>query len=137
VTCHEALNAARQLAAADGRLLGLIAWRELSPKSVAASQFASGQSVRVPGRIIEQRNPWSGVPGCIYYGDPGRHGRVLFVTDRRQSNRSACLAMRPQGIAEKDLIAVFPPAPGGERAAAAPPESLDVVLGELDHIRLP
>jgi len=140
VACRDALNAARQVAAGDGRLLGLIAWRELSPKSVAARQFAPGQAVRVPGRIIEQRNPWSGVPGCIYYGDPGRHGKVMFVTDRRQSNRNACLAMRPAGTAEKDMAAVSPGTPGDkpENAALhAPPESLDVVLGELDHIRLP
>lgn len=140
VACHEALSAARQLAAADGRLLGLVAWRELAPKSVAARQFVSGQSVKVPGRIIEQRNPWSGVPGCIYYGDPARHGKTLFVTDARQSNRAACLAMRPDGAAEKDVIAVSSAAAGDERGAAgahAPPESLDVILGELDHIRLP
>src|SRR5262249_46011136 len=75
ISCRDALGAARQLAAGDGRLLGLLAWRELSPKR-AASQFAPDQSVKISGRLLEQRNPWGGVPGCIYYGDASRHGKV-------------------------------------------------------------
>jgi hypothetical protein len=138
LACRDAVSAARQLAAGDGRLLGLVAWRELSPKSVVAGRFAPEQSIRINRRIIAQRNPWSGVPGCIYYGDHQRHGKVMFVTDRRQANRFACLAMRPAGIPEKDLTAVIAGTPrDGREAAAAPPESLDVILGELDHIRLP
>ena len=141
VACRDALAAARQLAAGDGRLLGLIAWRELTPKSVVAGQFAPDQAVKVSSGILEQRNPWSGVPGCIYYGEASRHGKVMFVTDKRRSNLAACMAMRPDGTADKDLIAVFQGPPGGKRengdAAAAAPESLDVILGDLEHIRLP
>ncbi|HEX5612716.1 MAG TPA: hypothetical protein VFX67_08670 [Burkholderiales bacterium] len=126
VGCREAFAAARQLAARDGRLLSLLAWRDLSPKNVVAKQFASEQSVKVAGRLLEQRNPWGGVPGCIYYGDATKNGRLLYVSDRQQSNRSACLAMRPKGAQEKDL-----------QAEAEPPASLEVILAELDHIRLP
>ena len=82
------------------------------------------------------------MPGCIYYGDAGRHGKVMFVTDKRQSNRYACLAMRPKGRRREGHDGGFPArrpatsAASGD-AAPAPPESLDVILGELDHIRLP
>src|SRR6185436_232770 len=65
-------------------------------------------------------------PGCIYYGHLGRNGKVLFVTDQQQSNRTACMAMRPPGTGEKDL-----------EGARTPPESLDVILADLDNIRLP
>lgn len=128
VACRAALVAARQLAAGDGRLLNLLAWRELSPKTVVAGQFAPDQAVKVTGRILEQRNPWGGVPGCIYYGDASRSGKLLFVTDRHQSNRQACVAMRPSGTKAKDVA-------GAPQQAI--PESLDVILADLDNVRLP
>jgi hypothetical protein len=138
--CRDALGAARQLAARNGRLLGLAAWRELSSKS-AASRFAPDQNLKISARIFEQRNPWGGVPGCIYYGEPQAQGKVMFVTDRRQTNRLACLAMRPKGADEKNLLGVVQRAGGepseAEALAPEPPESLDVVLADLDNIRLP
>ncbi|HEV8096719.1 MAG TPA: hypothetical protein VGP71_13385, partial [Burkholderiales bacterium] len=126
VACRAAMAAARHLASGEGKLLDLLAWRDLSPKNVVASQFAPDQAVKVAGRILEQRNPWGGVPGCIYYGHLGRNGKMLFVTDKQQSNRPACIAMRPHGTNEKDL-----------EGARTPPESLDVILADLDNIRLP
>lgn len=139
VACRDALAVARQLAAGDGKLLGLLAWRELSPKNVVTGQFAPDQAVKVPGRILEQRNPWGGVPGCIYYGDANQPGKLMFVTDKRQSNRQSCIAMRPRGTDEKDMTGVFQRTIGdpGSAAAPAPPESLDVILADLDNIRLP
>jgi len=141
VACRDAFGAARQLAAGDGRLLGLLAWRELSPRNVVAGQFAPDQAVKVSARILEQRNPWGGVPGCIYYGDASQHGKLMFVTDKRQSNRQSCIAMRPKGIDEKSMTGVFlrtaGDRPEGSAAAPEPPESLDVILADLDHIRLP
>ena len=137
VACRDALDAAGQLAAGDGRLLGLLAWRELSSKNVVASQFAPEQAVKVSGRIFEQRNPWGGVPGCIYYGDAGQHGKVMFVTDKRQSNRQSCVAMRPRGTDERNMTGVFQRTTGDPGSDAAPPESLDVILADLDNIRLP
>ncbi len=139
VACRDALGAAAELAADDGKLLGLLAWRELSSKNVVAGQFAPDQAVKVPSRIFEQRNPWGGVPGCIYYGDPGEHGKLMFVTDKRQSNRQSCIAMRPRGTDEKDMTGVFQRTTGdpGSDAAPAPPESLDVILADLDNIRSP
>jgi hypothetical protein len=138
--CRDALGAARQLAARNGRLLGLAAWRELSSKSLA-SRFAPDQALKISGRIFEQRNPWGGVPGCIYYGDPQAQGKVMFVTDRRQTNRLACMAMRPKGVDEKNVLGVVQriggELPEADGLAPEPPESLDVVLSDLDNIRLP
>jgi hypothetical protein len=139
VACRDALGAAAELAADDGKLLSLLAWRELASKNVVAGQFAPDQAVKVPGRIFEERNPWGGVPGCIYYGDAREHGKLMFVTDKRQSNRQSCIAMRPRGTDEKDMTGVFQRTTSdpGNDAAPAPPESLDVILADLDNIRLP
>ena len=137
VPCRDAQGAARQLAARDGRLLGLFSWRELASRSVAAAHFAPDQAVKVPGRVLEQRNPWGGVPGCIYYG---AGARLLYVTDKRQSNRASCLAMRPRDVEEKGVTGVFlrtSAAPERGEPAQTPPESLDVILSDLDNIRLP
>ena len=130
--CRDALAAARQLAARDGRLLRLVAWRDLAPRAVT-SRFAADQTLQISSRIFEQRNPWGGVPGCIYYGDAKAGGKLMFVTDRRQSNRQACLSMRPRDADEKSLLGVVPLG----NAAHEPPESLDVILADLDNIRLP
>jgi hypothetical protein len=141
VPCRDALAAARQFAAREGRLLNLVAWRELTARSVVASQFAPDQAVKVSRRILEQRNPWAGVPGCIYYGDGAPNGKLLYLTDRRQSNRQACVAMRPKGTDEKRVSGVVARNASARRdageSAHEPPESLDVVLADLDHIRLP
>ena len=144
VPCRDALGAARQVAARDGRMLGLFAWRELTSKKVAAANFAPEQSIRVPSRVLEQRNPWGGVPGCVYYGGNGKTP-LLYVTDKRQTNRQACLAMRPREIDEKNTSGVFMRTGFGVREAISskaepahlPPESLDVILADLDNIRLP
>ena len=106
VACRDALDAARQLAARDGRLLGLLAWRELSPKTVAAAQFAPDQAVKVPARVLEQRNPWGGIPGCIYYGGESPGGKLMFVTDRRQSNRQAGRHHRPFTRLQRHRLAI-------------------------------
>jgi hypothetical protein len=139
--CRDAAAAARQLAARDGRLLRLVAWRDLAPRA-AASQFSADQPLRISGRIFEQRNPWGGVPGCIYYGDASTAGgKILFVTDRRQSNRQACFAMRPRDVDEKAMLGVVPQLATEQRdrksLAAEPPESLEVILADLDNVRLP
>ena len=139
VPCRDAQAAVRQLAARDARLLNLFSWRELASRSVAAAHFAPGQAVKVPGRVLEQRNPWGGVPGCIYYG---AGAKLHYVTDRRQSNRAACLAMRPKDVEEKGVTGVFQRVSTERSAlrgepALTPPESLDVILADLDNIRLP
>lgn len=144
VGCRDALGAARLVAARDARLLGLFSWKELSSKKVAAANFTPEQSIKVPSRVLEQRNPWGGVPGCIYYGGTGG-SPLLFVTDKRQSNRIACVAMRPRDTDEKKMAGVLMRAafdPSGSvtkrgQPAHTPPESLDVILADLDNIRLP
>jgi hypothetical protein len=141
MTCREAVAAARQWAAGDGRLLGRVAWRELSPKNVAAARFAPDQVVKVAPHILEQRNPWGGLPGCIYYGDADRNGKVMFVSDKRETNRHACVAMRPEGTVEKQMLPVSTRSSGDKPQSGAiapsPPQSLDVILADLDNIRLP
>ena len=32
---------------------------------IGFAQFAPDQAVKVPGRVLEQRNPWGGVPGIF------------------------------------------------------------------------
>jgi hypothetical protein len=138
-SCNDEIAAARQLAANDGRLLHQLAWRDLTVSRSVAREFSADQVVKVSSHLLEQRNPWGGIPGCVYYGDTG--AKVMFVSDSRQSNRTACLAMRPREVAEKDLIAVARPRASTSIDITSPawtqPESLDVMLADLDNIRLP
>ncbi len=52
IPCKDALGAARQVAAREGRMLGLFAWRELTSKKAAAANFAPEQSIKVPSRVL-------------------------------------------------------------------------------------
>jgi hypothetical protein len=102
VACRSAMAAARHLATGEGRLLDLLAWRDLTPKNVVASQFAPDQAVKVTSRILEQRNPWGGVPGCIYYGTPRAATARCFLspTSSRAIARPA-LRCVPRGPTKK------------------------------------
>jgi hypothetical protein len=140
VSCNDEIGAARQLAANDGRLLGQLAWRDLTVGKSASSGFAQDQVVKVAAHVLEQRNPWGGIPGCIFYGGADA-GKLMFVSDKRQGNRLPCLAMRPEETGEKDLVAAIRKSTGSDLEAGDPawtePESLDVILADLDNIRLP
>ena len=141
LTCRDAFGAAQDLAARNGRLLEQLAGRDRTARKTVSDQFTKDQTVKVSGRLLEQRNPWGGHPGCIYYGEASAEARLMFVSDRRLSNRDICGAMRPAGIEEKNLTAVFrKDDTGGIEAADTAwtlPESLDVILGDLENIRLP
>ena len=139
LTCRDAFGAARDLAARDGRLLEQLAWRERTARKIVIGHFTPGQTVKVSDRLLEQRNPWGGVPGCIYYGSA--EAKLMFVSDRRLANREICGAMRPAGIDEKNLTGVFRKIEtngieAGDTAWTLP-ESLEVILGDLENIRLP
>ena len=89
--------------------------------------------------MLQQQNPWSGLPGCIYYGDASR-GTLTFVTDRRQSNRELCTAMQDAAVkpsatsvSQKDKSARSTV----DVEIATVPQSLDVILADLENLRLP
>jgi hypothetical protein len=140
VTCRSAFSAAKQLASRDGKLLEQLAWRDLSVPKVVAEQFAPGQLVRIPDRMLQQQNPWTGLPGCIYYGDAAL-GTLSFVTDRHQSNRELCTAMQAPAEGKPHVTTVSLNHKAASAAAddqlTTIPESLDVILADLDNLRLP
>lgn len=140
VSCNDEIGAARQLAANDGRLLGQLAWRDLTASRLVNTEFAQDQVVKVAAHVLEQRNPWGGIPGCIYYGGADAGSKLMFVSDKHQSNRLSCIAMRPPGIDEKNLVGAAHKGADSLDAgdpAWTEPESLETILADLDNIRLP
>lgn len=113
------------------------------------SKWADYQMVAVPRNLIEQRNPWQGVPGCIYWQDNSGQDRHYYLSDQRFSNRRVCedpkvngLTIVPAGkkLSAPQLVAVAG-LPDDKTSLNDPrwsvPPSLDLILRPLDALRQP
>lgn len=125
------------------RLLENLDWRESAVASVV-SKFQPYQQVGVPAKLIAQRNPWGGVPGCVYWHAGGAKANgLLYKSNSARGNRLICENENVSGLAEKDAAALA--AVAGTPNDAMPlsdlrwsiPPSLDLILRPLDALRLP
>jgi hypothetical protein len=66
-----------------------VAWRDTTPKSVTA-KWRPSQQISVPTALLARRNPWHGVPGCVYLQSAKDAGTIYYVSDKTGSNRSIC-----------------------------------------------
>ena len=107
-------------------------------RASAASQFAPDQAVEGLGPHLRAAQSLGRRARLHLLRRRAAQGKLMFVTDRRQSNRQACLAMRPHGRRREDCSASSAQRRRErEPALHEPPESLDVILADLDNIRLP
>jgi hypothetical protein len=109
--CADLVGALAALRRADAGMLEALAWRG-SEGSAALARWRPDQEVQISARDVTRRNPWGGVPGCIYLGrndedDPP--ATRYFLAGARSVQRRLC-AMPALGVAI---------APGGGAAARA------------------
>lgn len=119
-------------------------WRDTSVTRVT-SVFQPGQQIGIPASLIAQRNPWNGVPGCVYWNARDGDSRTLFYkSDSHKGNRNVC---ENEGVAGREakgegrsiVGATGNPAdnlPLSDPRWSVPP-SLDLILRPLDSLRLP
>jgi hypothetical protein len=130
------------------RALENLDWRERSVASVLRN-FAPQQQIGVPERIVAQRNPWGGVPGCVYWHTRGPGaGTLFYASDHGHGNRLVCENADVSGVAPGDgpvLPAVVETPNDAKAVEAMPlsdprwsvPPSLDLLVRPLDSLRQP
>ena len=151
-TCRQTLVASADAVASaragqDCRVLENLDWRESSVPSLVRN-FGPHQQIGVPERIVAQRNPWGGVPGCVYWRSAAeKPARAFYQSDAEHSNRAICESGEVAGFSKDegpDLVGVRPFAVATEVAALpltdprwSVPPSLALILRPLDALRQP
>ena len=152
--CRQDLAAVRQNGATDPRLaqarqscraLENLSWRGTTPPWQTKS-WSREQIVQVPSSLIAERDPWQGVPGCIYWSD-GRNGRH-YLADAKGSHNAVCenpdvagwptrnASTTGRPTASPVASRLNPDAPPDDPSWSAPP-SLETILRPLDTLRQP
>ncbi len=153
-TCRKDLAAVRQNGATDSRLaqarqncraLENVSWRGTTP-SWQTKNWSREQIIQVPSSLIAERDPWQGVPGCIYWSD-GRNGRY-YLADTKGNRNAVCenpdvagwlaRAASETRLATASPVAsrLNPDAPPDDPRWSAPP-LLGAILRPLDTLRQP
>ena len=141
--CADLTGALAALARADARMLDSLAWRGTEGRTTVA-QWQSGQQMAIGVRQVMRRNPWGGLPGCVYIGrsDGAAAGApAYYVAAAGSAQRRLCAL--PAMSAGDSADAPRPIA--GEPGAADPvddprwmvPPSLPALLRPLDALRQP
>src|SRR5207302_3351693 len=103
----------------------------------------------ISARQIARRNPWSGLPGCVYIGNSAPHRDVAlpayFVTGTRRADADLCSRPAMYGVAGDDPQAKAPEPIVGEANDAIPaddarwsvPPSLGAMLQPLATLQRP
>jgi cell division protein FtsI/penicillin-binding protein 2 len=114
VHCADIASAVGMLSRGDGRMLATLAWRGTVVERTLAT-WRPEQYVDISARQIARRNPWSGLPGCVYIGNSTPHGDAAlptyFVTGTRRADGELCshpamygLSVDPQTKAPEPIV---------------------------------
>ena len=148
VQCADVASAVAMLSRGDGRMLSALAWRGTVVERTLAT-WRPEQYVDISARQIARRNPWSGLPGCVYLGNSAPHRDVALpaysVTGRRRSDAELCSRPAMFGLAGDDSATKAPEPIVGEASDAIPvddprwhvPPSLGAMLQPLATLQRP
>ena len=123
-----------------------LAWRGTTVAAQVQAKWRDDQMMTVPDTLIAQRNPWRGVPGCIYLGDAANPGKRYYVSDKSKSNKSVCENPEMHGLPIADArkeptVAAVSGSPNEytalDDARWSLPPSLTTILRPLDAVRQP
>jgi len=144
VRCDDLSAALSSLIRGNGRLLEALAWRGTETPA-AVARWRPEQVMEVSARHVARRNPWNGVPGCIYLGAKGADGvPTHFVAAARSAQERVCALPAMTGAS-----GAAPAGPltalAGEPGPALPPAdtrwmvppSLQAMLQPLESLRRP
>ena len=148
VQCADIASAVAMLSRGDGRMLAALAWRGTVVERTLAT-WRPEQYVDISARQIARRNPWSGLPGCVYIGNSAPHRDVAlpayFVTGTRRADAELCSRPAMYGFIGDDPQAKAPEPIVGEANDAIPvddarwsvPPSLGAMLQPLATLQRP
>jgi cell division protein FtsI/penicillin-binding protein 2 len=141
--CADLAGALAALRRNGGAVLDSFAWRG-SESAATVARWHPDQEMRISAREVTRRNPWGGVPGCIYLGgDAAAPGYDVAPSGSVQQRVCALAAVR--GSAAASATGAAPIAIAGEPGAATAiddprwmvPPSLLALLQPLESLRQP
>ena len=141
VQCADIESAVGALARANGRMLGSLAWRGTEVDRVV-ERWRPDQVVEVTARQVARANPWSGIPGCIYFASAaqstaaeyfvgGIHGQSDELCARTEMRRGGS-----NGTVGRLAGEPTPDMPPDDPRWKVPP-SLGVMLQALEAVHRP
>ena len=145
VQCADIAGAVSALARANGRMLAALAWRGTEVDRVIA-RWRPDQFVEISARNVARANPWSGIPGCVYFGssakdvDANEEGATYFLGGVRGQDDRLCKRADMRGIVDDNGHAPLalrlagepsPDMPVGDERWKVPP-SLGAMLQPLE-----
>lgn len=140
--CQDVVHSLDAMSRNDGELLRKHAvWRDATPVRATRS-WRQNQMVYFPTSLLARRNPWRGIPGCIYLnGGSGRDETRNYLTDSSLTNREVCENQLVSGSNSSGRSAPLPmdgkaPASGDDPRWRIPP-SLATLLAPLESLRQP
>ena len=150
VQCADIAGAVSTLARANGRMLTALAWRGTEVDRVIA-RWRPEQFVEISARNLARANPWSGIPGCVYFGnsamdaDANKEGAAYFLGGVRGQDDRICRRADMRGIVDDNghlPLALrlagepSPDMPVGDERWKVPP-SLGAMLQPLEPLHRP
>ncbi|HET9764505.1 MAG TPA: hypothetical protein VFR50_13380, partial [Casimicrobiaceae bacterium] len=145
VQCADIVTAVAMLTRGDSRMLDALAWRGTEVEKVIA-RWRPDQFVEISPRHIARANPWTGIPGCTYFGNaatgsPGAYVPAYFVTQSHGITEQLCEEPAMSGgLAASAPVGIFgeptPDLPIGDPRWSVPP-SLSAMLQPLETLHRP
>jgi len=143
VRCADLVAALETLRRSDAAMLETLAWRG-TEGSATLARWRADQELQITAHEVTRRNPWGGVPGCIYLGG-GDAAPTSFVAAPRSAQQRVCAMPAVRSAAPAASGAPPPVAIAGEPGANAAvddprwqvPPSLFTLLQPLESLRQP
>ncbi len=144
VRCADLAAALDSLRRADAAMLESLAWRG-TEGSATLARWREDQEMQITARDVTRKNPWGGVPGCIYLG-AGDGAPSHFVAPARSVEQRVCALAAVRGpAAAASGAAPAARISSGEPGPTAPvddprwmvPPSLFTLLEPLESLRQP
>jgi hypothetical protein len=147
VRCADLVAALDTVHRSDSAILDTLAWRG-TEGSATIARWRADQEMQITAREVTRRNPWGGVPGCIYLGGEGDGEPSYFVAAPRSAQQRVCAmaAVRSAAVAASGAASAATPTaiggePGPDAAVDDPrwrvPPSLFTLLQPLEALRQP
>jgi len=141
--CADLVGALAALARSDARMLESLAWRGTEGRTVLA-HWRPDQQVAVGARQVMRRNPWGGLAGCIYLGQPTDAADDVpshYVGGARSAARKLCGSPTLLGAGSHAALQALDGEPGSNDAIDNTrwmvPPSLGALLQPLEGLRQP
>lgn len=131
--CSDLRTAVRRLTQGgdgSGSFLTLLSWKERQTP-VQQARLAEGVWITLPKRLWQNRSPWSGLPGCVFWSD-ARSGARVFEGAQASSSAAYC-----QSGASSQPDAQPPGAPSALGLGAPNLPGLSTLLAPLAAWRSP